>query len=78
MNKNQKKDLKVEATIEPGKIPKRIAFIKKGTTAHVRHESNDENLIMTYPAVILRGFIACEIMIIILVLVSIFFIRYVL
>jgi len=73
MKKNQGKDFTVETTIDPKKIPKRIAFIKKGTSAHVNRESGDEKLIMTYPGVILRGIIVCEIVIIILALISLFF-----
>ena len=35
--------------------------------------SRDKNLIMTYPDVIIRGLIVCEIMVILLVLISLFF-----
>ncbi len=59
--------------VTPLKFNKRIANIRNGTTSHVRPKSEDQKFIMTYPGVIIRGLIVCEIMIIVLALFSLMF-----
>lgn len=64
------KDIRVEATSDAKKVPKRIAFIKAGTAARVRKE--DEEMTMTFPNLVIKEVIAFEVMVIVLALVSLF------
>lgn len=64
------KDFKVEENPDARKVPKRIAFIKDRTAARVRSE--DEEMVMTVPHLVVKEIIAFEIMIIVLVLISLF------
>lgn len=64
------KDIKVEATSDAKKVPKRIAFMKSRTAARVRKE--DEEMAMTFPDLVIKEIIAFEVMVIVLALVSLF------
>lgn len=64
------KDIRVEATSDAKKVPKRIAFIKARTAARVRKE--DEEMTMTFPNLVIKEIIAFEVMVIVLALVSLF------
>lgn len=64
------KDIRVEATSDAKKVPKRIAFIKARTAARVRKE--DEEMTMTFPNLVIKEIIAFEIMVILLALISLF------
>jgi len=66
-----KKDLKVESSSDAKKVPKRIAFIKSRTSARVR--SDEEDMVMTVPHLIVREVIAFEILLLVLAVVSLFF-----
>lgn len=65
-------DLQVEKTSDLNKIPgRRIAFIKGRTSARVKTE--DVEMVMTVPNLVVREAIAFEAMVIILALLSLFF-----
>src|SRR3970040_65625 len=62
------KDIRVEATSDAKKVPKRIAFIKARTAARVRKE--DEEMEMTFPNLVVKEVIAFEVMVIVLAVLS--------
>jgi menaquinol-cytochrome c reductase cytochrome b/c subunit len=64
------KDFNVEVNSDAKKVPKRIAFIKDRTRARVMKE--DEEMVMTVPNLLVKEFIAFEIMVIVLVIISLF------
>ncbi len=61
-------DYKLEETIEPLEVPKRVAFIKKDTSALVKEE--EEDLVMSYPDLLLRLLVGIEILVILLAIIS--------
>lgn len=65
------KDLNIEKTSDARKTPKRIAFIKGRVAARVNSE--DEELVMTVPNLVVKEIIAFEIMVIALTVISLFF-----
>lgn len=62
------KDLIVEELADAKKLPKRLAFVKKRTAARVK--KSDEEMVMTFPNLVIKEIIAFEIMVIVLALVS--------
>jgi len=65
------KDYKVEKDADARKTPKRIAFIKARVAAKVRTE--DEEMVMTFPNLVVKEIIAFELMVIVLAVVSLVF-----
>lgn len=65
------KDFHVDATTDAKKTPKRIAFIKERTAARVKSE--DAEMVMTFPNLVLKEVIAFEIMVIVLAVISLVF-----
>ncbi len=65
------KDFQVEKTVDAKKSPKRIAFIKGRTAARVRKE--EEDMVMTFPHLMIREVIAFEVMVIVLTVISLLF-----
>lgn len=65
------KDFLVEESADVKKTPKRIAFIKARTAARVKKE--DEEMVMTFPHLVVREVIAFEAMVIILSVISLLF-----
>jgi hypothetical protein len=68
---NAGNDLRVEASSDAKKTPKRIAFIKQRTAPRVTQE--EEDMVMTVPHLVVRELIAFEVLVIVLVLISLFF-----
>lgn len=64
----QTQDLKLEEIIEPLQVPKRVAFIKKDTSALVKEE--EEHLVMSYPHLLHRLMVGFEILVIVLAIFS--------
>ncbi|MDP1677543.1 MAG: hypothetical protein Q8L88_11850 [Bacteroidota bacterium] len=64
------KDFKVEITSDVKKVTKRIAFIKDRDAARVKKV--DEDMVMTFPNLVIREIIAFQVMVIVLVLISLF------
>ena len=64
-------DFHVEKTSDAQKTPRRIAFIKGRTSARVKSE--DAEMVMTVPNLVVREVIAFEVMVIALALLSLFF-----
>lgn len=64
-------DFRVEKTSDAKGVPKRVAFMKGRTSARVRSE--EEDLVMTVPHLVIREAIAFMLMVIVLALVSLFF-----
>ena len=62
------KDFKAEGTSDVKKVPKRLAFIKTRTAARVKSE--EEEMVMTFPNLVVKEIIAFEMMVIVLVLIS--------
>jgi hypothetical protein len=62
------KDFKAEKTSDAKKVPKRLAFIKTRTAARVKSE--EEEMVMTFPNLVVKEIIAFEVMVIVLVLIS--------
>jgi hypothetical protein len=67
---SSQKDLKIEESADAAKTPKRIAFIKTRTAARVKKE--DEEMLMTFPNLVVKEIIAFEVMVIVLALISLF------
>lgn len=63
-----KKDYKLEETTEPLQVPKRVAFIRKDFSALVKEE--EEDLVMSYPDLLLRLLVGFEILVIVLAILS--------
>ncbi|OGC93669.1 MAG: hypothetical protein A2W25_06105 [candidate division Zixibacteria bacterium RBG_16_53_22] len=61
----------IQRDIDPMAIPKRVAFIAPRVSAQVK--SRDEEMVMTFPELILRGLIVMEALVILLALTSLFF-----
>jgi hypothetical protein len=64
------KDFKAEKTSDAKKVPKRLAFIKNRTAARVKSE--EEEMVMTFPNLVVKEIIAFQVMVIVLVLISLF------
>lgn len=64
------KDFKAEKTSDAKKVPKRLAFIKTRTAARVKSE--EEEMVMTFPNLVVKEIIAFQVMVIVLVLISLF------
>lgn len=64
------KDFKAEETSDVKKVPKRLAFIKTRTAARVKSE--EEEMVMTFPNLVVKEIIAFQVMVIVLVLISLF------
>ena len=62
------KDFKAEETSDAKKVPKRLAFIKTRTAARVKSE--EEEMVMTFPNLVVKEIIAFQVMVIVLVLIS--------
>lgn len=62
------KNFKVEKSTDVKKTPKRIAFIKGRTAARVKKQ--DEEMVMTFPHLVIREIIAFEVLIIALAIIS--------
>ncbi|MFQ5797210.1 MAG: hypothetical protein ACE5H0_00795 [Bacteroidota bacterium] len=65
------KDIQVEEAGDVKKTPKRIALIKGRTAARVKKE--DEDMVMTFPNLVVREIVAFEVMVIVLSIVSLLF-----
>ncbi len=65
------KEFDVERSGDAKKRPKRLAFIKKRTSAKVRKD--EEEMVMTVPNLVGREIIAFEVMVIVLALLSLLF-----
>lgn len=67
--------MKKEFTVEPGsdakEVPKRVAFVKGRVRARVRKE--EEEMMMTFPHLVVREVIAFEVLVIVLAVISLFF-----
>lgn len=66
-----KKDFQTTLDAEVKAVPKRIAFIKRDVSAHVKSE--DSEMVMTFPHLVVRGIICFQIVTIILVIISLLF-----
>ncbi len=66
-----KKDIVVTETTDVQKTPKRVAFVKDYTAARVRSE--DEEMVMTVPNLVIRELIAFEILVVVLAVMSLVF-----
>jgi len=62
------KDFKIEKKSDIQKTPKRVAFIKTRTAARVKSE--EEEMVMTFPNLVVKEIIAFQVMVIVLVLIS--------
>jgi len=62
------KDFGIEVTADAKKSPKRIAFIKGRIAARVKKE--DEEMVMTFPNLVVKEIIAFEVMVIVLSVTS--------
>ncbi len=70
------KDFKVEESTDAKRVPKRIAFVKGRTAARVKKLdgiSLDEDVVMTFPNLVVKELIAFEIMVIVLSVISLVF-----
>ena len=63
-----KKDFKLEENVDVLQVPKRLAFIKKETSAQVTAESEDH--VMSHPDLLLRLLVGFEILVVILAVIS--------
>lgn len=62
------KDFKAEETSDAKKVPKRLAFLKTRIAARVKSE--EEEMVMTFPNLVVKEIIAFQVMVIVLVLIS--------
>lgn len=65
------KDFNITPSSDARKVPKRVAFIKKRTAPRVRSE--EEDMVMTVPNLVIREVIAFEAMVIVLAVISLLF-----
>ncbi len=65
------KDFELTSSSNAKKVPKRLAFMKKRTAARVRSE--EEDMVMTVPNLVVREVIAFEVMVIVLAVISLVF-----
>ena len=65
------KDFIAGVSSDAKKAPKRVVFVTRRTSAHVR--SVDEEQVQTYPEALFRGALAVEILLVALVLISLLF-----
>lgn len=65
------KDFVVGISSDARKAPKRVVFVTRRTSAHVK--SVDEEQVQTYPEALFRAALAVELLVIALVLISVFF-----
>jgi lysylphosphatidylglycerol synthetase-like protein (DUF2156 family) len=65
---NQNQDFKLEETVDPSEVPKRLAFIKNETNAAVIVE--EEDLVMSHPNLLWPLLIGSEILVIVLAIIS--------
>ena len=63
-----KKDFQLEEVVEPLEVPKRLAFIKKDSSAAVTQVSEDT--VMAYPDLLLRILIGFELLLVVLAVIS--------
>ncbi len=68
---DQKKKYEVDDEVNPLIVPKRIAFIVNRDS--VRVSSHDDDMVMTFPELILKGLVIFEIVVIVLALISLIF-----
>jgi len=61
----------IQKEVDPMLIPRRVAFIAPRVSARVK--ARDEEMVMTFPELILRGLIVMEALVILLALTSLFF-----
>ncbi len=66
-----RENFKLEASVEPLDVPKRLAFIKKETSALVKAE--EEDLVTSYPHLLLRLLVGFEVLVILLSVLSLLF-----
>lgn len=64
----KKQDFKLEATVEPSEVSKRVAFIKKDFSALVKER--EEDMVMSYPDLLLRLLVGFEILMVVLAIFS--------
>ena len=64
-------DFQLEKTTDSKAAPRRIAFIKGRLSARVKSE--EQEMVMTVPNLVIREFIAFEVMVIVLTVLSLFF-----
>ncbi len=65
------KDFEVTSSSDAKRVPKRLAFIKDRTAPRVRSE--EEDMVMTVPNLVVREVIAFEVMVIVLAIISLLF-----
>lgn len=65
------KDFVAGISSDARKEPKRVVFVTRRTSAHVK--SSDEEQVQTYPEALFRAALAVELLVIALVLISVFF-----
>lgn len=61
----------IETETDPAVVPRRVAFILPRTSARV--QARDEEMIMTFPELILRGIVVMEVVVILLAVISLAF-----
>ncbi len=66
---NLDQDFKLEEIVEPLQVPKRVAFVKKDTSALVK-EAAEKDQVLSYPPLLLSLLIGFEILVIILAIFS--------
>ena len=69
----QAKDILIEVSDDAQRVPKRIAYVRQGTSAQVRREAAPEKLVTAFPHLIVREVLAFQILVIVLALLSLLF-----
>lgn len=70
---DQSKDIEVEITDDAQQVPRRVALVRQGTSAQVRHEAEPEKVVMAFPHLIVREIIAFQVLVIVLAVISLLF-----
>lgn len=63
----------VEENADAQEKPRRIALVKRGTSAQVRQEGRDEEEVMTFPHLIVREVIAFQALVVVLAVLALIF-----
>lgn len=67
------KEFTAEIAEDAQRVPRRIALVRPTTSAAVRREAGEEDLVMATPHLLVREIVAFEVLVIALVLISLFF-----
>jgi quinol-cytochrome oxidoreductase complex cytochrome b subunit len=70
---DQPQDIAVEVADDAVQLPRRVAYVRQGTSAQVRREAEPERFATAFPHLIVREILAFQVLVIVLAVVSLLF-----